>query len=85
MRKTSRIVRLKLHNVECLLQEMYVSEGYREHPHERDRVEKASDSLPLLQRVIKSNIVAPQCTFKYLQSAKSPAEALVDALADFNF
>lgn len=38
MRKTSRIVRLKLHNVECLLQEMYVSEGYREHPHERDRV-----------------------------------------------
>ncbi|KWU46613.1 hypothetical protein RHOSPDRAFT_31427 [Rhodotorula sp. JG-1b] len=31
-----------------------------------------SDSLTDLQRVIESNIVAPQCTFKYLRSTKSP-------------
>ena len=44
----------------------------------------ASDSLPHLQRVIKSNIVAPQCTFKYLRSTKSPESLLADALTAFN-
>ena len=43
-----------------------------------------SDSLTDLQRVIESNIVAPQCTFKYLRSTKSPESLLADALAAFN-
>jgi hypothetical protein len=44
----------------------------------------ASDSIHHLQRVIESNIVAPQCTFKYLRSRSSPESLLPDALAAFN-
>lgn len=43
-----------------------------------------SDLLVDLQRVVDANIVAPQCTFKYRRSTKSPESALADAVAAFN-
>ena len=50
----------------------------------RAPAQEDSDSLTDLQRVIKANVVAPQCTFKYLRSTKSPESALADAVAAFN-
>lgn len=44
----------------------------------------AADPLGDLQRAIESTIVAPECTFRYLRSTKSPEDALADALAAFN-
>lgn len=40
------------------------------------------DALAEVQRAVESTIVAPQCTFKYLRSTKSPGGALADALAE---
>lgn len=40
----------------------------------------ASFTLAKLQQAVESMMDAPQCTFKYLQTMKSPKEALADAL-----
>lgn len=39
------------------------------------------DALADLQQVVESMVDAPQCTFKYLHSVKSPEDAFADALA----
>ena len=41
-----------------------------------------SNMLVKLQQVVESMVDAPQCTFKFLQTTKSPEEALADALAE---
>lgn len=41
----------------------------------------ASDALVKLQQAVETTVDAPQCTFKYLQSAKWSDDALADALA----
>ena len=40
------------------------------------------DVLAEVQRAVESTIVAPQCTFKYARSTKSPEDALADAMAE---
>lgn len=42
----------------------------------------ASNTPAELQQAVESLVDAPQCTFKYLQTTKSPEEALADALAE---
>lgn len=40
------------------------------------------DALANLKQTVESTIVAPRCIFKYLQTTKSPEDALADALAE---
>jgi hypothetical protein len=40
-----------------------------------------ADALTQVQQAVKSFINAPQCTFKFLRSDRSPEDALADALA----
>lgn len=43
-----------------------------------------ADALAEMQQVVKSIVTAPQCTFEFLRSTKSPEDALADALAALN-
>ena len=87
---------VSIQRVHLLQHTFYIEENQPDDPHDlphlesftftwiadRTPAEEDSDSLTHLRRAIESNIVAPQCTFKYLRSTKSPASALADALAE---
>lgn len=93
-----RMIPASIRHVHLLQQTFYIVEDQPDNPRALPHLEsftftwiaarapakEASDSLPQLQRVIKSNIIAPQCTFKYIRSTNSPESLVMDALAGFN-
>ena len=52
-------------------------------PADDDNDGSDANTLAAVQQAVESSIAAPKCTFKFLCSTASPADALADALAAF--
>ena len=70
-----------LPHLESFTYTLLCSEGSEPQTHADDGPD--ADALAEVQQLLESSLDAPQCTFKYLRSTKSPEDALADAVAAF--